>query len=124
MKAILTGLTLFGSTAAWSAMPLPALAQEAGTPPSAVCMARQSDAPGGQLLVIVVPMGGQEAMAARGFSPYACDEDPDAFASYRTKICELAEKAPTALLDQFTQANNVSPGELCDMANSVSGTVL
>lgn len=101
---------------------MPALAQDATSPspPAPVCMARQSSAPGAGELVIVIPADKQTAMEARGFASHACSDDPGALAAYRAKICQLANNAPQALLDQFNQANSVSPAELCEMAKALS----
>jgi hypothetical protein len=96
----------------------PVHAQE--TPPaaiSAVCMARPGSNPDSPTFVALVPASEQASMSDKGFSVRFCSIDSDELASYRTKVCHLANDAPPVVQDQFVQEYNISPRALCDMAN-------
>lgn len=120
MKWMLPIGTMVASLVASFAATPPTFAQDASKPASAVCMSRAADTPDQHLLVIVLPSDQQDALAAKGFSMHSCDDTPGAFSGYQASICKLAANAPAALLDQFTKDNNISPGKLCDLANSAS----
>jgi hypothetical protein len=103
------------------ALPAPLRAQQDQAVSSAVCMARPGDSADSAVFVIVVPARAQSAMADRGYTPHPCSGDPEAFVNYRSKVCHLANDAPAVVQGQFVQQYNVSPRELCDMANALTG---
>lgn len=101
-------------------VPAPVAAQT--TPPAPVCMARPGSNPESPTFVAVIPPSEQQAMADRGFTPYACVVDPTELATYRVKVCHLANDVPAAVQAEFEQQYNISPRMLCDLANAIAGT--
>lgn len=101
---------------------LPALLQagQATAPTGPACMARPETNQDVAAFVIKVPASAQNAMAARGFASRPCAGDQNAFERYRSRMCHLANDAPIVVQNQFTQKNNVTPRELCDLATQVS----
>lgn len=99
--------------------PAPVIAQSA--PPAPVCVARPGNAPDSPTFVAVIPPGEQAAMAGKGYAPHACVVDPTELATYRAKVCHLANDVPAEVQGQFEQQYNISPRALCDMANTLAG---
>lgn len=104
------------------AVPAPILAQQASpTPPAPVCMARSGSTPDSPVFVAVVPISEQTSLADKGFTASPCLVDSNELASYRVKVCHLANDAPSVVQNQFVQEYNISPRALCDMANVLAG---
>lgn len=128
MKAARLKLATALTSISLVALPVPLVAQQtttsSATAPAplakAVCLSRKSDGPGKNDMVIAVPPAQQADMEGRGYVARACKSDSGATAAYRSKVCELAQKAPKPLRDQFIRNSKVSPQELCDMAGKVS----
>ena len=100
----------------------PALAQAATPAPSVpVCMARPGANPDSPTFVALVPASEQGNMADKGFTARLCSVDSGELAGYRTKVCHLANDAPSVVQSQFEQEYNISPRMLCDMANQLAG---
>lgn len=100
-------------------VPAPAIAQ-ASPPPSSVCMARPGNEPDSPTFVAVVPASEQANMAGRGYALHDCSVDVSELATYRSKVCHLANATPTVVQSQFEQQYNISPRALCDMANTLA----
>lgn len=89
--------------------------------PAPVCMARAGNNQDSPTFVAVIAPGEAAMMSGKGFVPHACQVDAAELATYRAKVCHLANDAPAEVQGQFEQQYNVSPRVLCDMANAVSG---
>ena len=114
------GLAVLAITPMMS-MPTPAVAQ-ASAPPSSVCMARPGNAPDSPTFVAVVPTSEQAIMVDRGYTLHACLVDASELATYRSKVCHLANATPAVVQSQFEQQYNISPRALCDMANELAAS--
>ena len=101
-------------------VPVPAIAQ-ASPPPSSVCMARPGNEPDSPTFVAVVPTSEQANMADKGYTHHDCSVDASELATYRSKVCQLANETPAVVQAQFEQQYNISPRALCDMANTLAG---
>lgn len=99
--------------------PAPVIAQS--SPPAPVCVARPGNAPDSPTFVAVIPPSEQAAMADKGYAPHACVVDANELATYRAKVCHLANDVPAAVQTQFEQQYDISPRALCDMANTLAG---
>lgn len=94
--------------------PSPVVAQS--SPPAPVCMARPGNNPDSPTFIAVIPPSEQQAMADRGYVPHACVVDPTELATYRAKVCHIANDTPAEIQVQFEEQYNISPRALCDMA--------
>lgn len=90
-------------------------------PPGPVCMARPGNEPESPTFVAVVLPSEQQTMADKGYTPQPCLVDANELATYRAKVCHLANETPAEVQVQFEQQYNVSPRALCDMANTIAG---
>lgn len=111
----------FMASALLFAQPGPLSAQQNQAAQSSVCMARPPSNPDSPPFVIKIPTSDQSVMATRGYAIHPCSADVGAFEAYRARMCHLANVAPAVVQSQFAQKHNVSPRELCDLANAIGG---